>query len=166
MEKVVRLTRKTGFYGQFGYTFIYTFEDSNRRVYVWKTGSLLELNDTTVNVNSTIKIKYTEKCESLYNGVMQKVITRVKVLDIITLGPSEEEVRKERARIKKELEDAERQRQMDSLRENDIIKEVSYRQYKTRYADCETLKGSFVRYNDGRSIISIILRNGRRWAVC
>lgn len=143
----------------FGYysttKFIYTFKDSEGNTLVWKTGCVIGIdigNDNycafdPVYRGDRIKIKATVKELSEYKGEPQVVLTRVKVVSFL-----------KRALTKEEKEEIKSKEQLATLKENDIIYEMPYRQYKERYADCETLAGS---YNDEFGTIKVIVREGR-----
>lgn len=145
--------------------YIYTFEDADGNVFVWKTGSLLgydyevtvetkkgtrsDIRFDGVRKGDSAEIKATVKDHSEYKGTKQTVLTRVKVISIDHI-PTKEEV------DKKQAED-----QKASLKGGDFIwSRMPYRQYKEHYADCETIKGSF-RYENTRPYIDVIIREGR-----
>lgn len=148
----------------YGYetVYIYKFEDSEGKIYVWKTTTILKkdgmdgeydimytrpASEVFPYVGARIKIKATVKEESEYHGEKQTVINRVKVVDIIENGLSKEE--------KKE---SYKQKQLDSLKGGDFIwKKMPYRQYKNHYADCEKVVGSYS--EDGT--VDVIIREGR-----
>lgn len=76
-EKVtvdVRLTRVSGFESHFGYTNVYTFEDANHNVLVWKTGTCLDLE-----VGAYTTLTGTIKEPSEYRDTKQTVLTRCKL---------------------------------------------------------------------------------------
>ena len=51
--------------------------------------------------------------------------------------------------------------QKASLRSEDFIWEMPYKQYKKHYADCETLAGSYRAPEYGVATIKVIIREGR-----
>jgi len=142
----------------FGYrtqdNYIYTFEDAEGNVFVWKTTSLIcidhEVNGCLmpefVRKGDSFECKATIKEHSEYKGTKQTVITRVKVLTISHVP------------TKEELEEKKRQEQMDSLKDGDHIWQMSYRRFKEHYSDCETIAGS---YDSDRATIGVIIREGR-----
>ena len=167
MEKIVTLVGEYGYtrasFSGWGYedVNIYKFVDENEKVYIWKTTNMLQVEgkeiggltpayETFPPVGSVIRIKFTEKGESVYKGELQTNINRVKCLEIIERGLTEDE----KNEIKK-------QGQLDSLKGEDFIWEMPYRQFKSHYSDCETLAGSFYEAPDGISYITVIVREGR-----
>lgn len=76
-EKVtvdVCLTRVSGFASRFGYTNVYTFEDKNHNLLVWKTGTCLDLE-----VGAHTTLTGTIKEHSEYRDTKQTVLTRCKL---------------------------------------------------------------------------------------
>lgn len=167
-EGVVKFTNQYSFWSNsYSYRgteiYIYKFEDSDGNIYVWKTGSILQLDckemgvdgkdssDYFPEVGATIKIAASIKGENEYRGEHQIVLNRVKVVKIIDQPLSKEEKEK----IKRES-------QLETLKDGDFVWEMPYRQYKNHYADCETLAGSFVSGEyGGPALISVIIREGR-----
>lgn len=137
---------------------IYTFSGEDGKTYVWKTTSVLahekevdgEIETTPINKGDQIRIKATVKCESEYNGQPQTIINRVKVLEII-----------KKAKTKKQLEAEKQEKQLASLKGEDILYHMPYRQYKAHYADCETLAGSYHEDDYHPATITVIVREGR-----
>ena len=76
-EKILKIIRVSGFSGNYGYTNIYNFRDTDNNVYIWYTGTDL-LED--VPENEFNKYKFTVKDHNQYNGIMQTIITRVKMI--------------------------------------------------------------------------------------
>ena len=168
MEKVVKLVNEYCYtinsYSGYGYedVHIYKFVDEEDKIYVWKTTNFLQVEGKEVGgltpaheifppVGSVVRIKFTDKGESVYKGEKQIKINRVKCLEIIDRALSSDEKRE----IKKQEQEA-------SLKGGDFIwEEMPYKQYKEHYSDCETVAGSFHRYQDGTSYISVIIREGR-----
>ena len=146
-------------YASYGYetVSIYKMTDESDKVYVWKTTSWLAYNDKPINRGSIIVIAATVKGESEYNGEMQTELTRVKVKEVIEMGKSIEQIQAEREKAR----EAKKAEQMASLKGEDFIWTMPYRQYKERYADCETVIDSFVRPRFGVSHIDVIIREGR-----
>lgn len=146
-------------YASYGYetVSIYKMTDESDKVYVWKTTSWLVYNDKPINRGSVIVIAATVKGESEYNGEMQTELTRVKVKEVIEVGKSWEQIQAEREQER----EAKKAEQLASLKGEDFIWTMPYKQYKERYADCETVIDSFVRPRFGVSHIDVIIREGR-----
>lgn len=144
---------------------IYKISSEDGKVYVWKTTSAMcmevpysgqvgrhnfedrkgnPIDYVSPDKGDTVTITASIKGESEYKGEKQIEIQRVKVTDII---------RKEKPEVKK---------QDLTLAEGDKIIQMSYKQYKDHYSDCETVNGSFFRdEHTGDSFIKVIIRNGR-----
>ena len=135
---------------------IYKMADESD-VYVWKTTSDLSFDDYQIYKDSVIVIAATVKGESEYNGEKQIEVNRVKVKEVIELGKSWEQIQAER----EEAKEAKRAEQLASLKGEDFVWTMPYKQYKERYADCETVIDSFVRPRFGVSHIDVIIREGR-----
>ena len=137
---------------------IYTMEDADGNVLVWKTSAVLGMDKTNpdgtiwfdgVRKGDTFTFKATVKEHSEYKGTRQTVLTRVKVSSV-EHGPTKEE----RDAAKAEAQKA-------SLQGEDFIWEMPYKQYKEHYSDCETVAGSFRERYDGKAVIEVIIREGR-----
>lgn len=146
-------------YASYGYetVSIYKMTDESDKVYVWKTTSWLAYNDEPINRGSVIVIAATVKGESEYNGEMQTELTRVKVKEVIEMGKSWEQIQAEREQAR----EAKKAEQLASLKGEDFIWRMPYKQYKERYADCETVIDSFSRPRFGTASIEVIIREGR-----
>lgn len=146
-------------YAGYGYETvnIYKMADDNGNIYVWKTTSWLVFNDEPINRGSVIVIAATVKGESEYNGEKQTEINRVKVKEVIEMGKSWEQIQAEREQAR----EAKRAEQLASLKGEDFVWTMPYKQYKERYADCETVIDSFVRPRFGGCYIDVIIREGR-----
>jgi len=146
-------------YAGYGYETvnIYKMADDNGNIYVWKTTSWLAYNDEPINRGSVIVIVATIKGESEYKGEKQTEINRVKVKEVIEMGKSIEQIQAEREKAR----EAKRAEQLASIKGEDFIWTMPYKQYKERYADCETVIDSFVRPRFGVSHIDVIIREGR-----
>lgn len=70
----VIVTSCTGFDGQYGYMFVNTFQDVNKNIFVWITGT------KSYEIGTKLKLMGTVKAHNEYNGVKQTVLTRVKEL--------------------------------------------------------------------------------------
>ena len=140
--------------------YIYTFEDENGNVYVWKTGCFIgyDIIDDNgycefVHVNRGDKIEITATVKELseYKGKPQIILNRVKVNSII-----------ERALTYEEKMEIKRKEQLASLKDGDMLWEkMPYKQYKEHYSDCETLAGSFDKDDHTGATITVIIREGR-----
>ena len=146
-------------YSGYGYetVSIYKMTDDDGKIYVWKTTSWLAYNGEAINRGSVIVIVASIKGESEYNGEAQTELTRVKVKEVIEMGKSIEQIQAEREQARK----AKRDEQMASLKGEDFVWTMPYKQYKERYADCETVIDSFVRPRFGGCYIDVIIREGR-----
>ena len=146
-------------YASYGYetVSIYKMIDDDSKVYVWKTTSWLAYNDEVINRGSIIVIAASIKGESEYNGEAQTELTRVKVKEVIEMGKSLEQIQAEREKAR----EAKKAEQLASLKGEDFVWTMPYKQYKERYADCETVIDSFVRPRFGASHIDVIIREGR-----
>lgn len=146
-------------YAGYGYetVSIYKMTDDDGKVYVWKTTSWLAYNDEVINRGSVIVIAASIKGESEYNGEAQTELTRVKVKEVIEMGKSIEQIQAEREQAR----EAKKAEQLASLKGEDFVWTMPYKQYKERYADCETVIDSFVRPRFGGCYIDVIIREGR-----
>lgn len=164
----------------FGYgyetRYIYKMVAEDGTVYVWKTTSFLSIKVESekgdaveydsrkdkwykylpVNSGDVLKVSFTEKGESEYNGEKQTVVNRVKIEERLVKGKTLEEIEAE----KKAKKEAEKVAQLDTIKEGDIIMRMPYKQFKEHYSDCETVVDSFERAN-GKAYIEIIVRSGR-----
>lgn len=70
----VRLARVSGFESHFGHTNVYTFEDKDHNLLVWKTGTCLG-----VEVGSSMILTGTIKGHFEYRGLKQTVLARCKL---------------------------------------------------------------------------------------
>ena len=142
---------------------LYTFEDTEGNVFVWKTTAIIGMDikrpDGHYDFDGLYKgdtavIKATVKDHREYKGTEQTVLTRCKVMSIDHVETYEEKLAKKR------------KEQLDSLQGEDFVWRMPYRQYKEHYADCETIAGS---YDDGSNdeyilkdpTIEVIVREGR-----
>ena len=71
----LKLVKVGGYETQFGYTNVYTFEDSENHQFVWKTGCGIDADK-----GSMITIKGSVKAHSEYRGIKQTELTRCKVI--------------------------------------------------------------------------------------
>ena len=85
--------------------------------------------------------------QTKYRNLPRKVSGN-RAFSLITKGLSQEEI-----------DEMEKQKQIESIVPGlDEMIEVTYKEYKEKYSDCETIKNSFHR-DFGRAYISIIVRN-------
>lgn len=156
--------------------YIYTFADESEEVYVWKTSAFLaeKIRDDEngwetdskgrtwrydqIRRDDVITLTASVKGESEYKGTPQTVLTRVKLVERHSKGKTHEEIQKE----KEDRIAAKAQEQLDSLKGEDFVWRMPYKQYKERYSDCETVAGSF-RSRNAHEVahISVIIREGR-----
>lgn len=85
VEMVVKYLRSPYFEGQWGTTYIHTFEDDQDNILVWKTGTALGYYDEdgywqSYEKGDRLKIRGTIKDHGEYRGEPQTAVTRVKVL--------------------------------------------------------------------------------------
>lgn len=156
---------KFSYYGTTHLTHI--FEDEAGNTVVWKSTNIVEtINDGKDDPNrkgdvvfiptgSTVELTGTVKDHSIYKDAEQTVVTRCKFKLI------------ERAKTQQEIQQEKTEAQQASIGENDIVWEMSYRQYKAHYSDCETVIGSYNDHTDshgnrhGDPTIKVIIREGR-----
>lgn len=140
---------------------IYSMQDAEGNVLVWKTSSVLSIEKKLPDGDSEwyspkkgdkFRITGTIKKHGTYKDEPQTELSRVKVKEIIEMSLTYEEVRKQR-----------QQEQLDSLVEGDFVwYRMPFKQYKEHYADCETLFGSFTREEyTHRAFIDVIIRRDR-----
>ena len=136
---------------------IYKMADDANKVYVWKTTAYLGQDDREVCPNAAITIVATVKGESQYKGEPQTELSRVKVKAVADWGRTWEQIQAEREKAR----EAKKAEQLASLKGEDFIWRMPYKQYKERYADCETVIDSFNRPRFGTASIEVIIREGR-----
>ena len=153
--------------------YIYTMQDDNDTVYVWKTSAYMcvnvyeGVNPETANFfdrkgnayepqairkGDRVIITATVKGQGEYKGQPQTELTRVTVKERTYNAEVDRKQRKENNKAE----------QLDSLHGEDFIWEMPYRQYKTHYSDCETVIDSYDDH-EGRfpATIKVIIREGR-----
>lgn len=132
--------------------------DDAETVYVWKTSTGLYMNVTTADgsikpegafKNDRVTVKCTIKGFSEYKGEAQVEITRAKLVNVA------------HAVTKAQLDLEKKEHQVASLNDGDRIVSMNYKRYKNHYSDCETVAGSFKRFDDGYTQIDVIVREGR-----
>lgn len=136
--------------------YIYTFEDFEGNVFVWKTGKAFIIEhvdekgycrNESIELGAKLLLTGTVKEHNEYKGIQQNVLTRCKY-NVIENGISREE------KIA-----AKQQSQLESIEEGDFVwSKMPYKQYKEHYSDCETVAGS---YDAKNCTIDVIIRNGR-----
>jgi hypothetical protein len=136
---------------------IYTFEDAEGNTIVWKSSSIMEVDEGADYIPYFIKrgdklsITATVKDHKEYKGTNQTVILRPKY-KVISKSLTREECLDMKA---KEL--------LATLQEGDYTWEIPFKQYKQHYSDCETVPGSFkegTQYQP-KALITIVVRKGR-----
>lgn len=174
MTNIYRYTRPAYGYGE-EERYIYTMQDEEGTVYVWKTGTFFVENIPcgesrahfidkdgkgwdvdAIRKGDVLKIKASVKGQGEYKGQPQTEIQRVKLVERISKGKTWEEIldEKEAAKNQKKRE------QQESIREEDLVMTMPYRQYKEHYSDCETVIDSYENRN-GNKVIQVIIRDGR-----
>ena len=160
IEFTATLTGKFSFSTCFGNQTIYKIVDVSdpETIFVWKTSTGLYKNTVSEDgsvkpegafKNDTVTVKCTVKAFSEYKGEPQIEITRAKLVDVV------------HAVTKAQLDAKKKEEQVASLAEGDRIIKMDYKRYKNHYSDCETVAGSYVRYDNGLSDIEVIVRAGR-----
>lgn len=136
--------------------YIYTMQDVEENVLVWKTTSFMfaDIGERgyIIKKGDTISIKGTVKEHSEYNGTKRTVLTRCKY-SLVEKAPVKP--------TKEELEAKKREEQLASLKGKDFIWRMPYKQYKEHYSDCETVAGSYECDRHGNKTIKVIIREGR-----
>ena len=149
------------YYGSTKY--IYTMKDADGNIFVWKTGSIMAIEDAKDKVGRSIwycikkkdkiQITGTVKDHSVYKDEDQTVLTRVKIKAVIEKTITWEEKVQSR-----------QDEQLATLQGGDFVWTMPYKQYKEHYSDCETIYGSFeskdIRINKPATI-AVIIREGR-----
>ncbi len=141
-----------GYSTKYGYVNVYICEDIDNNIFVWKTSKHLGVYDEDnfwYNIKRRDQINLVGKLKEhkVYRDQEQNILTRCKY-SLITKGLSQEEI-----------DEMEKQKQIESIVPGlDEMIEVTYKEYKEKYSDCETIKNSFHR-DFGRAYISIIVRN-------
>lgn len=155
-----RITRDVVLVGRFSYqkrfgfssqtNYIYTMQDADGNVFVWRTTRILDfaVNDELdfIRKGDTMQITGTVKEHSEYKGTKQTVLTRCK-FSLVARKPDEEAIKREQ--------------QIITLKGKDFIWEMPYKQYKEHYSDCETVAGSYTKHENSASTIKVIIREGR-----
>ena len=147
--------------------YIYVMASGDETIYVWKTTTIMGYETVCddghnqfnrINEGDVVRIKATIKGYSEYNGQPQTLVTRVVVIDRTFKAKTPEEIQKE----KEEERRVKREAQLNSIADGDHVWEMPYKQYKERYADCETLIDSYKERNKSRpALITVIIRSGR-----
>ena len=155
---------------------IYKMSDDNN-IYVWDTTTDMTVDvpytgreghhyhtdrkgnpieRVVVNSGACLKIRCTIIGDNDYKGEKQVKVNRVKVVELICNGKSEDEIEEERRKKDEDILNS----QMASLNEGDQVLSMTYANYKKHYSDCEKVRGSFTVIN-GVARISVIVRKGR-----
>lgn len=135
--------------------YIYTMEDADGNILVWKTTKFMGFWDYEKQIGfaykrgDKIEITGTVKAHSEYKDTPQTEIQRCKYKII------------ERTPTKEELEAKKRSEQLASIGDGDFIWKMPYGQYKEHYSDCETIAGSFQTHRNRPATIDVIIRKGR-----
>lgn len=173
---IVEVTYKNRFEYTTHYTYygethrIFKFEDASGNCIVWNTTGWIEDKKFVdkhgmckpIFPGSKLQITATVKEHSEYKGTKQTVISRPR-FKLIEAAKSAEEIRRE----KEAAQEQKRQEQLASIKGNDFIWEMPYKQYREHYSDCETVIGSYDDKTDdhgfqhGHPTIKVIIREGR-----
>lgn len=170
----------------FGYgtqmKYIYNMEGEDGTAYVWKTTAFWcfpiyeGIDPDTANFfdakgkayfpqrivkGDKLVITATVKGQSEYKGQPQTELQRVKAVELVSHTKSWSDIQAEKEAEKKHM----KKEQLESIRENDMVWTMPYKQYKEHYSDCETVIDSFEAPDTraGRKVatISVIIREGR-----
>lgn len=71
----VILKSKRDYMGNWGQSYIYTFEDNNSHIFIWFTTKIIEFN-----INDELYLRGTIKSHNEYNNQKQTIITRCKLI--------------------------------------------------------------------------------------
>ena len=163
---------QTRYMWQTQYHHIYTMTDDQGNVLVWKTTSMMgyevaehDPRDESlvnykwygINKGDIIRISATVKDHGEYKGQEQTEVQRLKVIERVFKAQTPEEI----AEAKRLEREAKRQEQLDSIKGEDFIWRMPYRQYKEHYADCETVIDSYQKSTRGTDTIEVIIRADR-----
>lgn len=144
------------YYYDSGIRKIYKFIDIDFNIYVWMTSKFIGKNIIDekgneryemVEPGDKIILEGTVKDLNQYRGEDQIVLTRCNVDEIV-----DKQFMSERT-----ITDIRRKIQLSRFN-NPVIKTVTYKDYKNKYQNCETLVDSFVRDEDGCYIDVILAR--------
>lgn len=143
---------------------IHVFEDAEGNCIVWNTTGIVS-DRNYVNARgdvqpifygSKVLITATVKAHAEYKGTKQTSISRPR-FKVVNLGKSPEEIQREKDAEKEERKKS----QLESLVDGDFVWEMTYRQYKQHYSDCETIIDSYRCDEYDPATISVIIRAGR-----
>ena len=136
---------------------IYTMEDADGNVIVWKSSSIMMVDEGPnytpyfIKRGDKLSITATVKDHKVYKDANQTVILRPKYKVLV------------KALTREEYLDMKAQELLATLQEGDYTWEIPFKQYKQHYSDCETIPGSFkpgTEYQP-KALITIIVRKGR-----
>ena len=167
-EITATITKITSFDTEFGTSNVYIFTAEDNTVYSWITSSCPAYEEDNSNKwrwelleeGDICTFTATIKGVKTYKGVEQIQLTRCS--NFIKVGHTNS-IAEAKAKAQKEREDKRAQKkaeQLASIKEGDFIWTMPYRQYKTHYADCETVIDSFAVFGDDAEI-DVIIRKGR-----
>lgn len=160
IERIVTVNTAYEYVSRFSgeYNTFYCFEDEDGILYAYNCSSTLRAwhaDDNSyedIAKGDKVHISGTFKSVGEYKGKQQIKITRVQVIHRLQRAARWEEIREMR-RLDRE---AEAQEQRNSVKATDKIERMSYKKYKTKFADCETIKNSYDEYS---RTIEVIIRN-------
>lgn len=157
IDEIIYEGRSYSYYDD-GIRYLMKFIDNEGNVYVYRKDHHLgieyldergHLQFEPMEVGDKVLISGTVKDVSEYKGEEQTVLTRCKLEDILKHGYMSEQ----------EINQYKRDKQLGRQKGNVEVKTVTYRDYKNKYSDLETIYGSFVR-NDEGSFIDVIVPEG------
>lgn len=135
---------------------IYKFIDENNDIFIWRTSSVLYIEeydhekdicfDYIIDPGDKISLSGNIKDISEYRGEEQVVLERVKVYRVL----------EKRSMTSDEIYEFHKNQQLSKIKGNYEIKTITYGEYKNEYDGYETVKGSFIRSDNGCFIDVII----------
>ena len=163
-EITATITKITSFDTMYGTSKVFIFEAEDKTVYAWITSiyPTYEGEDPYdyLKEGDICSFTATIKGVKTYKGVEQIQLSRCSNFVKIDHTESIAEA-KAKAQMEREAEHAKKKaEQLASIKEGDIVWTMPYRQYKSHYADCETVLDSFAVWG-GDAEIDVIVRKGR-----
>lgn len=158
------ITKVASFDTQYGTSKVFIFEAEDNTVYSWITSvyPTYEGEDYYAYIQEGDICSFTATIKGVktYKGQEQTVLSRCS--NFVKVGHTES-VAEAKARAQREREEKKAQKkaeQLASIKEGDFVWTMPYRQYKTYYADCETVIDSFAVWGNDTEI-DVIIRKGR-----
>lgn len=137
------------------YNIFYCFENMDGINYVFNSKCPLEFSNEPIAKGDEIYISFTKKGVTEYKGQEQVKIAKVEIKDRIYREDRWEEIRERKRQEKIEFYKEKEMRQRLSITPLDTVKRVSYKVYKNKFSECETIANS---YDDVSRTIEIIIR--------